>query len=42
MRKESIMHTTTILLIVIPVAIALIVGGFFGVTLSRRQRSKRL
>jgi hypothetical protein len=36
------MDTTTILLIVIPIAIALIVGGFFGVVIVRRQRTKKL
>ena len=36
------MDTTTITLIVVAVAIALIVGGLFGVALGRRQRMKRL
>lgn len=36
------MDTTTMLLIVGAAAIALIVGGLFGVTLGRRQRTKRL
>jgi hypothetical protein len=36
------MDTTTITLIVVAVAIALIVGGLFGVVLGRRQRTKRL
>ena len=36
------MNTTTILLIVIPVAIALVIGGLFGVVIGRRQRTKKL
>jgi hypothetical protein len=36
------MDTTTMTLIVVAVAIALIVGGLFGVALGRRQRTKRL
>ena len=36
------MNTTTILLIVIPVAIALVLGGLFGVVIGRRQRTKKL
>jgi len=36
------MDTTTITLIVVAVAIALIVGGLFGVALGRRQRTKKL
>ena len=36
------MNTTTILLIIIPVAITLVIGGFLGVVLGRRQRTKKL
>ena len=36
------MDTTTIPVIVVAVAIALIVGGLFGVALGRRQRTKKL
>ncbi len=36
------MDTTTITLIVVAVAIALIVGGLFGMVFGRRQRTKKL
>jgi hypothetical protein len=36
------MNTTTILLIVIPVVIALVIGGLLGVVIGRRQRTKKL
>jgi len=36
------MNTSTILLIVIPVAIALVIVGLLGVVISRRQRTKKL